>query len=90
MIQAHYDYQEANTMGETKQTTIRFGETLYRRLELASERTGLPINSIVIVACMDWLEHREPDLAYARDFPKKRRRNVEDDEAENETPEEEN
>jgi len=46
--------------------------------------------SIVIVACMDWLEHRESDLAYARDFPKKRRRNVENDEAENEEPEEEN
>ncbi len=45
--------------------------------------------SIVIVACMDWLEHREPDLAYARDFPKKRRRNVEDDEVEEE-PKEEN
>jgi hypothetical protein len=48
------------------------------------------IASIVIVACMDWLEHREPDLAYARDFPKKRRRNVKDHEVEDETPEEEN
>ena len=37
---------------------------------------------------MDWLEHREPDLAYARDFPKKRRRNVEN-EVEKEEPEEE-
>lgn len=55
-------------MPETRQTTIRFGDTLYRRLESASERTGLPINSIVIVACMNWLQQNEPDLAHRRDF----------------------
>jgi hypothetical protein len=56
-------------MAETRQTTIRFGETLYRRLELASDRTGLPINSIVVVACMEWLKMNEPDLAHRRVFP---------------------
>lgn len=55
-------------MVETRQTTIRFGETLYQRLELASERTGLPINSIVVIACMEWLKQNEPDLAYRRTF----------------------
>jgi hypothetical protein len=55
-------------MAETRQTTIRFGETLYQRMELASDRTGLPINSIVVIACMEWLKQNEPDLAYRRNF----------------------
>lgn len=42
-----------------RQTTIRFGEDLYSRLAHASAKTGLPINSIVIVACMDWLNRYE-------------------------------
>lgn len=51
-------------MSPARQTTIRFGEELYNRLALASEQTGLPINSIVIVACMDWLKREMPRLAY--------------------------
>lgn len=44
---------------ETKQTTVRFADEVYTRLELASARTGLPINSIVVIACLTWLEeHR--------------------------------
>ena len=57
-------------MVESRQTTIRFGDILYRRLEEASERTGLPINSIVIVACMEWLKTHESDLDYRRDSGK--------------------
>lgn len=53
-------------MPETRQTTIRFGGELYERLALASEKTGLPINSIVIVACMDWLRREMPATAYVR------------------------
>jgi hypothetical protein len=38
-----------------KSTTIRFADPVYERLEQASQATGLPINSIVVVACLDWL-----------------------------------
>ena len=38
-----------------RSTTIRFADSVYERLESASEATGLPINSIVVVACLDWL-----------------------------------
>jgi Clp amino terminal domain, pathogenicity island component len=39
-----------------KSTTIRFADNLYRQLEVASSTTGLPVNSIVVVACLEWLE----------------------------------
>jgi hypothetical protein len=41
-------------------TTVRFGEDVYTRLEGAAARSGLPINSIVISACLDWLAKHEP------------------------------
>ncbi|HEY4028454.1 MAG TPA: Clp protease N-terminal domain-containing protein [Candidatus Dormibacteraeota bacterium] len=34
---------------------MRFAESVYRDLEGASRLTGLPINSIVTVACLEWL-----------------------------------
>ena len=43
-------------MAETKSTAIRCAEEVYRRLEAASVLTGLPINSIVVVASLEWLE----------------------------------
>jgi hypothetical protein len=58
--------KEKKMMVESRQTTIRFGDILYRRLEEASERTGLPINSIVIVACMEWLKTHESDLDFRK------------------------
>jgi hypothetical protein len=39
-----------------RSTTIRFADPVYQQLERASAATGLPINSIVVVACLDWLE----------------------------------
>jgi hypothetical protein len=39
-----------------RSTTIRFADAVYQQLELASAATGLPINSIVVVACLEWLE----------------------------------
>jgi Clp amino terminal domain, pathogenicity island component len=39
-----------------RSTTIRFADEVYHQLEQASAATGLPINSIVVVACLDWLE----------------------------------
>ncbi|MCL4493915.1 MAG: hypothetical protein M1294_03775 [Firmicutes bacterium] len=50
-------------MSETKQTTIRFPGPVYQRLEKASERTGLSINSLVTIACLDWLRRHENQLA---------------------------
>ncbi len=38
-----------------KSTTIRFSDDVYQDLEAASRVTGLPINSIVTVACLEWL-----------------------------------
>ena len=48
-------------MPETKSTTIRFSEEVYRRLESAGVVTGLPINSIVVFACLEWLERHGPE-----------------------------
>jgi hypothetical protein len=48
-------------MPETRSTTIRFSEEVYRRLEASSVLTGLPINSIVVVACLEWLERHGPE-----------------------------
>lgn len=38
-----------------KSTTVRFADGVYQDLEAASRLTGLPINSIVTVACLEWL-----------------------------------
>jgi Clp amino terminal domain, pathogenicity island component len=43
-------------MSESKSTTINFSEEVYRRLEAASALTGLPIDSIVVAACLEWLD----------------------------------
>lgn len=48
-------------MPETRSTTIRFSDEVYRRLEASSVLTGLPINSIVVVACLEWLERHGPE-----------------------------
>jgi hypothetical protein len=44
-----------------KATTVRFTEELYQRLDQASARTGLPVNSIVIAACLEWMQRHTPD-----------------------------
>ncbi len=38
-----------------KATTVRFTEEVFARLDQASARTGLPVNSIVVAACLEWL-----------------------------------
>lgn len=45
-----------------RSTTIRFADPVYEQLERASEATGLPINSIVVVACLEWLRDNPPGL----------------------------
>jgi hypothetical protein len=49
-------------MAESKATTVRFADEVYKRLEKASSVSGLPINSIVVVACLDWLEAHPPEF----------------------------
>ena len=43
-------------MADTRATTIRFSVPIYDRLEEAAEQTGLTINAIVVVACLEWLD----------------------------------
>lgn len=43
-----------------KATTVRFTDEMFARLDQASARTGLPVNSIVIAACLDWLQRHVP------------------------------
>jgi len=49
-------------MAESKATTVRFVDQVYERLEKASRASGLPINSIVVVAVLEWLELHPPEL----------------------------
>lgn len=37
---------------------------MYARLDQASARTGLPVNSIVIAACLDWLQRHTPPTEF--------------------------
>jgi hypothetical protein len=46
-----------------KSTTVRFADPVYERMERASRLLGLPVNSIVTVACLDWLQHHLPDTS---------------------------
>lgn len=39
-----------------KATTIRFADEVHARLDQAAARTGMPVNSIVIAACLEWLD----------------------------------
>lgn len=44
-----------------KATTIRFTDDMYARLDRASSWTGLPVNSIVVAACLEWMSRHTPD-----------------------------
>src|SRR5262252_8631121 len=44
-----------------KATTVRFTDEMYQRLDQASARTGMPVNSIVVAACLEWMERHTPD-----------------------------
>jgi hypothetical protein len=43
-----------------KATTVRFTDEMFARLDQASSRTGLPVNSIVIAACLEWMQRHTP------------------------------
>jgi hypothetical protein len=43
-----------------KATTVRFTDEIFGRLDQASARTGMPVNSIVIAACLEWMQRHTP------------------------------
>jgi hypothetical protein len=43
-----------------KATTVRFTDEMFARLDQASARTGMPVNSIVIAACLEWMQRHTP------------------------------
>jgi hypothetical protein len=43
-----------------KATTVRFTDEMFARLDQASARTGMPVNSIVIAACLEWTQRHTP------------------------------
>src|SRR2546428_7675841 len=43
-----------------KATTVRFTDERFARLDQASARTGMPVNSIVIAACLEWMQRHTP------------------------------
>jgi len=46
-----------------KATTVRFTDEMFGRLDQASARTGMPVNSIVIAACLEWMQRHTPAAA---------------------------
>ena len=42
-------------------TTVRFTDEIFARLDQAAARTGLPVNSIVIAACLEWMQRHAPE-----------------------------
>ena len=44
-----------------KATTVRFTEEVYQRLDQASARTGMPVNSIVVAAVLEWMQRHTPE-----------------------------
>jgi hypothetical protein len=45
-----------------KATTVRFTDEMFGRLDQASARTGMPVNSIVIAACLEWMQRHTPAM----------------------------
>lgn len=52
-----------------KATTVRFSDEVYARLDQASSRSGLPVNSIVVAACLEWMERHMPGPAARLNVP---------------------
>ena len=45
-----------------KATTVRFTDEVYQRLDQASTRTGMPVNSIVVAACLELMAELDDGL----------------------------
>lgn len=39
---------------------MRFTDEMFARLDQAAARTGMPVNSIVIAACLEWMQRHTP------------------------------
>lgn len=50
----------------SRATTVRFTDEIHARLDQASARTGMPVNSIVVAACLEWMERHTPAAASIR------------------------
>jgi Clp amino terminal domain, pathogenicity island component len=68
-LTAHRIDVKLMSVTESKATTVRFSEEVYERLEKASQVTGLPINSIVVVAALEWLDAHPPETVGGRGLP---------------------
>lgn len=53
----------------SKATTVRFTDEMFARLDQASSRTGMPVNSIVIAACLEWMQRHTPPAERRGDIP---------------------
>ena len=42
-------------------TTVRFTDEVFARLDQASSWTGMPVNSIVVAAVLEWMQRHSPD-----------------------------
>jgi hypothetical protein len=42
-------------------TTVRFSDEVSARLDQASARSGMPVNSIVVAACLEWMDRHTPE-----------------------------
>jgi len=49
-----------------KATTVRFTDEMFARLDQASARTGMPVNSIVIAAVLEWMQRHTPTPGESR------------------------
>jgi len=47
-----------------KATTIRFTDEVYQLLDQASARIGMPVNSIVVAACLEWMQRHAPEPGF--------------------------
>ena len=52
-----------------KATTVRFTDEVYQRLDQASARTGMPVNSIVVAACLEWMQRHTPEQGWQHAGP---------------------
>ena len=52
-----------------KATTVRFSDEVFARLDQASARTGMPVNSIVIAACLEWMDRHTQSTNVAGTIP---------------------
>src|SRR2546428_14117254 len=52
-----------------KATTVRFTDEVYQRLDQASARTGMPVNSIVVAACLEWMQRHMPEQVWQPERP---------------------